>query len=52
MNEEQRFVIDVFGKGFRTYKNENFVLYGVGKNTEAILDADLGYSILGIYLGA
>lgn len=48
MNEEQRFVIDVFGKGFRTYKNENFVLYGVGKNTEAILDADLGYSILGL----
>lgn len=48
MSEEQRLVVEAFKKGFEKFKDQNIVLYGIGKNTEAILEAVSGFSIPGL----
>ncbi len=45
---EQRFVIDTFQKSFMSKKEQNIVLYGIGKNTEAVLNGTNGFSFCGL----
>ena len=35
--EEQKLVVNSFQQGFTNKRNQKIVLYGIGKNTEAIL---------------
>ena len=45
---EQQFVIDTFQKSFDKLKKKKIVLYGVGKNTEAVLYGTNGFSFMGL----
>ena len=42
---EQEYVVQQFQKAFLNWREEPFVLYGLGKNTEAILQGAKGYQI-------
>ena len=45
---EQEFVVQQFQKAFLNWREEPFVLYGLGKNTEAILQGAKGYQFAGL----
>jgi len=45
---EQRLVIDTFQKSFAGLRKQNIVLYGIGKNTEAVLSGTDGFSFIGL----
>ena len=45
---EQKYIIDKFNSSFATQKDKNFIIYGVGKNTEAILENAEGFSFVGL----
>lgn len=45
---EQQFVIDTFQEKFSSMKNREFVLYGIGKNTEAVLEGTNGFGFVGL----
>lgn len=49
--EEQKLVIEKFRKGFCTYKDTPIVLYGLGKNTEAVLEAFRDFRFEGLMDG-
>lgn len=46
--QEQRFVIEAFEQSFAVLKQQDIVLYGVGKNTEAVLYGTNGFSFAGL----
>lgn len=46
--DEQEFVAGQFQKAFEAYKHKPFVLYGLGKNTEAVLDHTEGFRFAGL----
>ncbi len=48
MVEEQRYIVESFKKGFADYKDKKVLLYGLGRNTEAILSADTGFDFIGL----
>lgn len=45
---EQQLVIDMFQKSFLSQKKQKIVLYGIGKNTEAVLFGTKGYQFAGL----
>ncbi len=45
---EQEYVIQQFQKAFAKWKDASFVLYGLGKNTEAILKQTEGFRFVGL----
>lgn len=45
---EQKLVIDTFQKSFSSQNNKKIVLYGIGKNTEAVLYGTEGFSFAGL----
>lgn len=45
---EQEFVVKQFQKAFEKWQGENFVLYGLGKNTEAVLKQAEGFHFAGL----
>lgn len=45
---EQRQVIEAFTKGFDAQKGQKIVLYGIGKNTEAVLSGTDGFQFVGL----
>ena len=47
MNEHE-FVVEQFRKAFSKWRNEPFVLYGLGKNTQMILENAKGFSFAGL----
>lgn len=46
--EEQRLVVNSFQQGFTNKRNQKIVLYGIGKNTEAILRKAKGFQFCGL----
>jgi predicted HAD superfamily hydrolase len=48
LNQEQQFVVKTFKKHFGGDVNRHLVLYGVGRNTEAILDNCSDLNIIGV----
>ena len=48
MEDEQLYVIKTFEQVFSGKKNKNIVLYGVGKNTQAILENVEGFCFIGL----
>lgn len=48
LGSEQRLVIDTFQKSFDSQKNCQIVLYGIGKNTEAVLYGTEGFQFVGL----
>lgn len=51
MIDERGYVIAAFQKNFISYKNENIVIYGLGKNTKVLLDTFPDYRIVGLMDG-
>lgn len=47
-SREQRFVAAAFQNGLKNFQGEPLVLYGIGKNTQAILELTHGFSIVGL----
>lgn len=45
---EQEYVVQRFCKAFSKWRDEPLVLYGLGKNTQAILETVQGFSIVGL----
>ena len=45
---EQKFVIENFQTAFRKQRNTNIILYGIGLNTEAILNSSKEFNIIGL----
>lgn len=45
---EQRMVAETFQTGMLTHQQEPLILYGVGKNTKAVLCLTTGYSFVGL----
>lgn len=45
---EQEFVAEEFQKAFEQFQGDPFVLYGLGKNTEAVLTKTRGFSFVGL----
>ena len=45
---EQKLVIDTFQKCFDLHKQYPIVLYGTGKNTEAVLSGTKGFRFVGL----
>lgn len=48
MEKEQQFIIDTFIEHFSDRKDQQIVLYGIGKNTEAILKHVRGFHFIGL----
>ncbi|MBM7566465.1 hypothetical protein [Paenibacillus sacheonensis] len=48
MLDERQQVTEVFQASFGKYQNQNIVIYGIGKNTEYILDCCSTYNIIGL----
>ena len=46
--EEQKLVVNSFQQGFTNKRNQKIVLYGIGKNTEAILRKTKGFQFCGL----
>lgn len=45
---EQEFVAQEFQKAFSEWRKDHFVLYGLGKNTEAVLERTEGFRFVGL----
>lgn len=45
---EQKLVVDTFQNSFSHKKDRKIVLYGIGKNTEAVLSGTSGYQFVGL----
>lgn len=48
MEEEQRYVVKAFRENFLRLSDKKIILYGIGKNTRAILGHADGFSFLGL----
>ena len=48
MIDEKQFVIDVFGKYFKDFKESKIAIYGIGKNTQYILEHFNEYNFIGL----
>ena len=48
MEREQQYVIETFSNSFSKFKSKRILLYGVGKNTKAILENDKDFNFLGL----
>lgn len=49
--DERSFIIDSFRKNFKKYINSNIVIYGLGKNTKAVLEECTEFNIVGLMDG-
>ncbi len=48
LDAEQEMIADFFMQGFQNYKRKPIVIYGIGKNTKAILCKAKDYNIIGL----
>ena len=48
MGDEQRYVAELFIESFDAYKDKRIILYGVGINTQAILENASGFEFMGL----
>ncbi len=46
--DEQNFIISTFQQNFVSHQNQSIVLYGIGKNTEAVLLGTKGFHFIGL----
>ncbi len=48
LETEQEMIVRLFKQGFESHKKEPIVIYGIGKNTEAVLCGAKDYNIIGL----